>query len=149
ESALAKLPNHKLSGADVVAAVKHLAHSGFLIASNKAKAGSPRPTFDVIVVRGANRKAIQPVVGRVMLDLMGDAKVQSVTKAGRSVKVVARAKAGNWAWWVEKEDLVIAPAGVEDVDSIVEVVDGKKPNAASHPLRAELAKPEAGFEPVV
>ncbi len=38
--------------------------------------------------------------------------------------------------------------GNNKVDEILAVIDGKRPSAVNHPLRAELTKPESGFEPV-
>jgi prepilin-type processing-associated H-X9-DG protein len=48
-------------------------------------------------------------------------------------------------WWVEQGDLILIDN--DAFDTIVGVIDGKQPSAASHPLRAALTQPKDSFEP--
>ncbi len=80
--------------------------------------------------------------------MMGGAAAKpqiSKRSTGRQVVVMNGPQPdANWAWWVEKDDVVIALNGPEAADVIGEVLDGKRPNAIEHPVRVELEKPEGG-----
>src|SRR5262249_11967043 len=47
-----------------------------------------------------------------------------------------------------KSDLVFVPGPPQNADLIIDVLDGKRPNAIDHPIRAALAKTENGLAPV-
>ena len=66
-------------------------------------------------------------------------------RGARSLSIVGEAG----GWWAEGDDLVLAPPPLANVDTILDAIDGKAPNVASSPLRNELARPEAGFEPAL
>ena len=72
----------------------------------------------------------------------------------RSVVIVPGATPKqSWAWWSEKNDLVLAaqPSSGKDrrgAERVIEVLDGKRPGAVGHPIHAELAKGKGTFQPV-
>ncbi|AGA25752.1 hypothetical protein [Singulisphaera acidiphila] len=150
ERLLSSRPDRRVTGSEVVKLVENLAQSGFVAAvagipEHPAKWGS------VLVLRGAARKELRPITGRLLVMLGGTGTKPQVSKrsTGRQVVVMAGPQPGsNWAWWVEKDDVVIALNGPETADVIGEILDGKRPNAIEHPARVELEKPEAGMEPV-
>jgi hypothetical protein len=154
---LGKLPGPAaaLPWADVLTGVKHVAHAGVLLAlahDAKADAKDKEPFRGVVVLRGAARKEVRPLFARLLGAMMGpNGKPQSVAKGSRKVVAVAAPgpQGGKWIWWIEKEDLVIAPWGDKDADAIIETLDGKRPNAAEAPLRAELMKAEGEFQPAL
>ncbi|MDR3637924.1 MAG: hypothetical protein P4L84_29230, partial [Isosphaeraceae bacterium] len=53
-----------------------------------------------------------------------------------------------WAWWAEKDDVVIALDKPDTADAVIDVIDGKKASAVDQPTRIELAKTDNGFLPV-
>ena len=69
---------------------------------------------------------------------------ESETRNGRKLTVI-----NGGAWWDEKNDLILTPPPIENASTILSVIDGKTPSAATHPIRVELAKPESGFTPVL
>jgi hypothetical protein len=159
DKALNYFPNHKLSGAELLALGKHAARSGFMLALNANPPGGPdagtvRGTF---VIRGAAAtKELRVLSAKLMGWMMGNEKPRPERKDARTLIVVSAAglpgSAGdnsqNWAWWIEKNDLAMAfpyPAGT---DSVVAALDGKAPSAVEHTALKELFKPEAGFQPV-
>lgn len=117
--------------------VNHVKDHGFLIAFF----GDPQSPTALAVIRGAG----QGEPSRVMGALFGPEKApksEPVEKAGRMVHSFSQ----DSSWWVEGDDLVL----VEDrgFAAVVAALDGKGPNASNSPIRAALAKPRDGFEPV-
>ncbi len=153
--ALERLPNSKLTGADVLAVTKHLARFGFVAAMNHTPKGAePTPPSGTLVIRAVMGKDAVGGFGRLIGALTGAVKTQKLSKNGRYVVIVpigvdteGKPKA-TWTWWVEKDtDLVVAfGKGAEDL--AMAVIDGKTPNAVDHPIRAELARAEGGFIPI-
>jgi len=155
DKALAFRPQSKVSGAEVVAMIKHVARSGFVASLNmwaKDEAGRPGGSVTV-VVRGAAGRFVRPMFSRAMGGLMASSKPQVVKKGGRNVVEVtpaanAKGKSPAWSWWAEGDDLVIAP-GPGSAEAIMAVLDGKRPSAVNNPARAELTNTEGGgFRPV-
>ena len=141
ERMLTYSPTQKISGADVSLLVKHVASQGFVLAGVANDKGTPT----VIVFRGGYAaRDSRPAFGRLMGNMMGASKFSSIKRAGRTVAQVTPASGKSWYWWPEQGDLVIA----ENADAVIAVLDGKSPNAVDHPLRAALAKTEAGFSPL-
>jgi prepilin-type processing-associated H-X9-DG protein len=148
ETALAAAPGARVTGGDVVAMAKHAARSGFVFAAC-GKPG-PEPPVVVWVLRGAAREDARGLFNRLVgqLNRSGD-KPQSVVRAGgREVFEIKSEQGAGWSWWAEKDDLVIAMASPTSVDAIIETLDGERPNAIEHPIRAELARPEGDFTPL-
>jgi hypothetical protein len=165
EKAVSLDPNHKVSGADVVTLVKHATHAGWALAVHVAPgaggstpAGALPPIRVSLVVRGVTGKDLRPLTSRLLGWAMGsDAKPHIERKEGRPIVIVPHAQpaggtgsAGEtaWAWWPEKDDLVVAapyPAGPE---AVLAAIDGKAPTAAEHAIVQELGKSEGSFDPV-
>jgi hypothetical protein len=169
EKAVAVIPNRRLSGPEIVTLVKGAAKSGWVFAIHIGpKADDLRVTF---VVRGAASKELKPISSRLMGWLMGtDTKYKVERKEARTMVAVpaggttppaggetapaggARLLAGGaswgWAWWPEKNDLVIGAPYPAATDAIIAALDGKTPSAVDHPVVQELKKPEGTFEPV-
>jgi len=145
DKALAARPGSKITGADAVAMLKMLAQRGFAFGLNVDAKGD-KPVHATLVVRAAAAREYRPQFSRLIGTLMGGAKPQVVKKGTRSVVVVPRA-AGSWAWWAEGNDVVFGLISADDADVTIETLDGKRPGAVDHPVRAELAREEAGFHP--
>jgi prepilin-type processing-associated H-X9-DG protein len=121
----------------VIGCFKELARQGFVLGVWGSDSGD---LHHVTVIRGAARGDL-----RRLYDLWpahqiaGQQANAAVEKAGRTIETM-----DNQSWWFEKDDLVLT----DQPDLIVVVLDGKRPNAVDHPLRAALRKGEDGFEPV-
>jgi len=155
DKALAFVPNHKLTGPEMVTLVKHAFHSGCVLAVNIDPKG-PEHTRGTFVLRGATAREFRPVTARLLGWLMGSAKPQSAVKEGRQLVVVpATGSAGSsgafdrgWVWWAEQDDLVAGLFSPSSADAIIATLDGKSPSALDHPIVKDLTKPEGTFQPV-
>ena len=147
DRALAANPNRKVNGAEVVALGKMLAQRGFAFGLNVDPKGD-RPVHATLVVRSAAAREYKAAFSRSMGMLMGSTKPQLVKKEGRAVANVGD-KGHTWAWWAEpgENDVVFAIASADDADLVIETANKKRPSAADHPVRVELAKADNGFEP--
>ena len=151
------VPNHKITGPDVVAIAKHMATYGFVFAMNQTgPAAAPTPPTFTFVVRSIKGRDAFVSFGRMLGTAMGATKPQTLAKGGRYIVLVPTAKGedgkpkeATWAYWMEKEsDLVIAIGKGAESITVMAVIDGKKPNAVDHPVRTELARSEGGFLPI-
>jgi hypothetical protein len=160
DKALSNVANNKVSGAECVTLIKHVAHHGFaggFRVVGKGGDSATTPEFHgALVFRGASTKEMRSISSRAMGWMMGGpSKARIDQREGRRMVVVSRPAPGqegkeiSWAWWPEKDvDLVLStgfPAGVE---SVLASVDGKIPGATDHPSVKELTKPEADFDAV-
>jgi hypothetical protein len=146
------LPNRRLSGPEVVTVVKHVAQHGC------AWALHAKPTADsfslAVVFRGASGKEIRPLSSRLLGSMMGSGEQPRIErKEGRPIVVVPHSYPGApkdsaWAWWPEKDDLVLTVPFPSAPEAVLAALDGKAPSAADHPIVRELAKPEGSFDPV-
>jgi hypothetical protein len=143
------LPVRKITGAELVKVVKYMVHHGYVFAMSVE--GPNKETVKVhLVARNGAAKEIRNISARFLGLFMGSLKRELVRKGGRSVVVVSKPKAGDWAWWDEKGDLVVTFGQSADADQIIETLDGKKPSAAEHPTRVALQKStEDEFVPYV
>ncbi len=124
--------------ADTRSIFEHIARHGFVVAV-AGKMGA-KPTV-VAAVRDAGRVETRPRFDRLFG--RADGKPQPTTvHQGRKIAVAHRGGAA-WSWWYEGNDLVLLPSGV-DLDPLLAMIDGKRPNASTHPLRSEVAEPEGG-----
>lgn len=137
-SLLASAPFAKPSGQEVVNLVKYLGRSGLVVAVS----GSDENSMSVmLVIRGGAKGDF-----RRFFDQYANPKIPGaepaapVAKAGRTLYPL-----GGAFWWAEKDDLVVASSN-KAVDLILDVIDGKKPNATTHPIRTQLAKATTGVE---
>ena len=138
----------KPTGAEAVILVEHLLRSGFAVGITSpkgAEGAEPSKTRIVVVVRDAARKDVRRVFAKVM-GVGGEPKV--VVKGARKLFDVASPDGESWNWWPEKNDLVVAGPPAAHADAILETLDGKRPNAVDHPIRAALAKAADGFTPI-
>jgi hypothetical protein len=157
DKALSYVPNRKLSGAETVTLIKHLANSGWVIAAHARPAGATVDPAIMMVFRGATSKEIRPLTSRILGSVMGtEVRPRIERKEGRPLVVVPRAappgsaagKETAWVWWPEKDlDLVICEHFPADVDAVLATLDGKAPSATEHPTVRELSKPEGDFDP--
>jgi prepilin-type processing-associated H-X9-DG protein len=152
DRALAAKPSpQNPTGAEAVAMLEQIARSGFLIAvhapENKDPKADPMVT---IILRGIASQGQSGPFGKLIAVLNDPSqKPKQVTKAGRTLNLLARGSTEEMAWWFEKNDLVLCPVSAKNADVILETLDGKRPSASNHPTRAALAKADKGFEPVL
>src|SRR5262249_29979833 len=147
ERAVANVPNRKLSGAEVVTVAKHVLHNGFAF-EIAGKPSQKDPDCVALVLRGAARKDVRALFGRLIGTSSGPGKPQIVSKAGNRKVIVASGPTSKWAWWTEKDDVVCVLDRPESADVVIECLEGKRPNAVDQPTRAELAKADGDFQPV-
>ena len=110
----------------------------------------------MMVIRGGSRREARATFGGLIRALSGaTGKPQSVKMGGeRSVVIMPGATPKqSWAWWAERNDLVLAakPTSTKDrrgAERVIEVLDRKRPGAVEHPILAELAKGKGPFQPV-
>ncbi len=155
DAALAQAPGEaKPSGKHVVAAIERWARSGFVVGVNGKLGPAPRI---VEVFAGAGGGDVGKDV-RGLLDLLTKATGPSevVTREDGRKVTVSKSPQGqpngtSTAWWFEGDDLVIVLPGTEEnVQAIVDTIEGKRPSAVDNPTRAELTKVTSdGFEPVL
>ena len=143
EKAIAGIPPvpDKPTAPQTVAALKYLLGKGFVVGVYGKMPGIPS---GVIVIRGAESVEGKKTIG-FLRRLMETApnKAQEARK-GRKIAVVE-----GGAWWTEKEDLVVAFPPIENVDAVLDTLDGKIESVLKLPLRDDLAKVEDGFTPVL
>jgi len=153
----------RVKPADVIETVKYVARHGFVVGAWGK--GDVKPDVVVVIRRGdrpeirrwfdAFVKTLPPAQGvdrgprpkrRAVSTLppaqgVDQSRTTPIQKAGRTLHPL---NGPFTAWWSEKEDLVITSSP----DAVLAALDGKQPSAVNHPLRAQLAKAENGFEPV-
>ena len=148
DKGLALAPSSKITGADAVATVKMLAQRGFAFGARVDPKGTGIKALDLtLVVRTAAAKEYRPQFARLVGTFMAGSKAQAVKKGTRSVVSVA-GKSNTWTWWAEGNDVVFDLGSPEEIDPILDTLDGKRPSAVEHPMRVELARDESGFVPV-
>jgi hypothetical protein len=133
----------RVKGVDAVEIVKRIARNGFVF----AVFGKPQKRWQyVIVLRQGDRPeikiALQSLAASRRDEAQEKAEASSFEKVGRKLH---RFGSGQ-VYWVEKDELILT--GQSEADEILEVIDGRRPSAIEHPLRAELFKAAEGFQPV-
>lgn len=138
-----------LTGAERVTIIEHALRNGFVFAlQGKQGTADAADGHAVFVLRNAAAKDARPVFGKLLGQLMGSkSKPTSQVKGTRKTVLVTPEGGKPWAWWAEKDDLVIAPSA-GDVDVILAALEGKVKSAVDHPQRKELAAPEGDFQPI-
>jgi prepilin-type processing-associated H-X9-DG protein len=132
-----------VKGVDAVEIVKRIARNGFVA----AVFGKPGERWRYLVAfrqcdRPEIRAALVSLAANVRGEGEGNAEVGPIDKAGRTLY---RFGSGH-VWWAEKGDLIVTAES--EADEILGVIDGRRPSAVEHPLRAELFKAKGGFDPV-
>ena len=157
DKAMTFVPNHRLSGPEIVSLWKGATKSGWVLALNLNPKGPDhlRATF---VQRGAVSKELKPISSKLMGWMMGtNPKYKIDKKDGRTIVAVSTGSAANasaealnagWAWWAENDDLVVSSPSATGADAVIAALDGKTAAAIDHPVIKELKKPEATFQPI-
>jgi len=144
ERLLKDVPGRKITGRETVKLLKHLGQSGFQVTFVSVP-DHPAKSALVVVLRGAAQKDIREAASRLIVSFGEKGAKPTISKrpTGRQVVLMkGGATGGDWTWWPENNDIVIASTGVEAADLVAEVLDGKRPNAVDHPIRVELQKGE-------
>ena len=133
----------RVKGVDAVEIMKKIARNGFVL----AVFGKPKERLRYLVVlrqcdRPEVRAALQSLAASRRGEALEDALAESIEKAGRTLHRFG----SDHVWWVEKGELILTAQS--EADEILEVINGRRPSAIDHPLRAKLFKAEAGFDPV-
>ncbi len=145
EQALATTPPAgRPKSSEVLVWLKSVANDGFAFGLLGSLKNDP-PMF-VLTVRNASKNGI-----KALFDSFDDPKkpARIERRGSRSLKFNPDPNS-NDVFWLEGDDLVLmsSPAKVNP-DGVIAAIEGKAPNVASNPIRVELAKIEAGFEPVL
>ncbi len=139
EMALASAqPPPPIKSAEIIELAKHGLKQGAVFG---VWGKAPRDVHYVTVIRGGDRPEVKKVMDLALAaNRKGADEAAPVQKAGRTIHTASK----DMSWWIEKGDLVFSDAP----DTVLDVLDGKSPNAVDHPLRAPLAKGGDGFQPV-
>jgi len=107
--------------------------------------GEPPRALDVFLwaFRNGNKNGLRPLLER----LDAASTPRRIEKRGARSLHFQSGGIREIAWWAEGDDVIVAPGPA--VDLILAAIAGKGPNASTHPIRAELARPGAGFEPAL
>ncbi len=144
EHAMAQSPEKgRPKTSEAVGALKALVKDGFVFGM---AGGPPRPPSVVFAVRNAAKNGILALVRR--LDAEDDTKPKTERRGSRTVNIKVEGPSTS-AWWAEGDDLVMLSFADTSYNDVVAAIDGKAPSATTHPIRAELAKPEGGVDPVI
>ncbi len=138
-------PDRQVKPATVIDLVKHVAKYGGVFAVwIKFAADAPQNGGFVYVARRGDRPDVNRMLeAAVRRDFRGGpagADRPPVQKSGRTYHPLDQEN----GWWFEKGDLVVS----NRPDDVIDVLDGKRPNAVDHPLRIALTKARDGFQPV-
>ena len=153
ERALASGPGgddkRRLTGAELLTQVEHAFRAGFAFGINR-RTGEPKPYCVGLVLRCAARGEVRGPIARLIdAEQTPLARAEAVAKpGGRKVIVVRDQRGRGFAWWSEGEDLAFSLVAPDGADAMIDALDGRAPDATGHPLRAELAQAEEGFQPV-
>ena len=127
-----------LKASEFVQLYKVMARDGFVMGLAGGLAGEP---LAVMVFRNGAKNG-----AREFLIKTGPQKEKKTERKGsRSITTFGQ---GGGAWWTEGDDLVFVTRN-DKADAVLAVIEGKVPNATTNPIRTELAKADAGFEPVL
>jgi prepilin-type processing-associated H-X9-DG protein len=130
----------KPEGAKVVKAVEALFQRGMAV--GVVDTDGPGPGLLVAVVRdGAKPELLDGFLTLERIPGMPASKTRE--RRGRTVHEV-----GTGSWWLEKGDLVLTSVAPDALDGLLDVLDGKAPNALDHPIRVELTRSTPELEPV-
>jgi hypothetical protein len=150
-SVLSKQSDTSINGKELTTVLRHLAKSGFAVGINRA-GGIGTPRCFCVVVRDGAKGDFHKIADRVLRAGAGPrAPVRDIPKSGgRTIHQLARSAAGTTAWWSEGDDLVVSLVAANGADVIIEVLEGRAPNATAHLNRQALLQSEdiRGFEPV-
>ena len=133
----------RVTGADVVGFVKHIARNGFVVGVSRKGPGHFR---FVAVLRRADRpefKRLLEFVGAADRHAGDDEKTDTpaIKQAGRTLHRLG----AEAVWLVEKGDLILTSKA--NADESLAVQSGDHQTAIDDPLRAELVKAADGFLP--
>jgi prepilin-type processing-associated H-X9-DG protein len=149
ERILSVTPGQPLTAKELRLVVEHAARNGFALGVVR-KPEEPRPSFVGLVLRGAAKGKVRETVEKVMgAGKAPGSKTETLDKPkGRQVVVQSSTGMPGFAWWPEGEDLAFSLASPAGVDLMIEVLDGRRPDATGHPDRAALARSDDGFTPI-
>ena len=149
DNAMADAPPGRLSATEIVFLAKHVFKSGFVFALHHTQAGEEG--YRVVgAFRGAGRAEVRPIVDKLLVAarLSGVDGVAKATQAGRELTSPATPGLPP-AWWIEGGEDLVLTIGTNAADAVLDVLDGKSKPATDQPIRAELAKVEKGFQPLL
>ncbi len=124
------------TGAQLARVLEAIPRDGFVVG---VAGRPPAEPHLVLAVRGGAQGEV-----REALDLLVKGKPRQ--KAGRAVSTLGGKGDAATVCWFEGNDLVVTTE--RDVERIAAVIDGKSPSALTHPIRAELVRPDKDFEAV-
>jgi hypothetical protein len=150
ERLLSKNPSpNRMVGGDLVAIAKHVARHGALFAFY-GNDKNPNDGNAVVVFRSGATKEMRAVFARFLFSFAkAEGKAKQVAQRDRTLVVMPGAvQKESWVWWTEQDDLVLVLEKSPTLDIVLDVLDGRRPSAVEHPIRAKLIQTESGFTPV-
>ncbi|QDV33492.1 hypothetical protein [Tautonia plasticadhaerens] len=147
-------PAGVMTGPEVALIAEHIARQGFVAASPADDERGEH--YMVLVIRKGAHRDVRAVFGKLIGTIAAQGtKPQVVSKGGNRQVVVmdlpafGDAEGGDWAWWIEGEDLVFVFDGSDGADRVIAALDGQEPNAVEDPIRRELMAVDGSFQPVM
>jgi len=151
DAMLAAMPpdEKKPTGKEMMDLASNLMRSGFAFAVNRHP-GDQKPFSIGLVIRGGATGTPREMLGRLIDSANGaGVKTERVMKpGGRRVMMVSSPDGTGFAWWAEGDDLAVSIMIPQNVDAMLDALDGRSPDATKNDARSELAKTKDGFEPV-
>jgi hypothetical protein len=146
-------PAGVMTGPEVATIAEHIARHG-LLAASPADA-ERKETFAIVVLRKAAHREVRGLFGKLIGTIASPGTKPQVSSKGGGRQVVvmdlpplAVKDGGDWAWWIEGDDLVFVFNGSEGADRVIAALDGQEPNAVDDPVRQELLAADGTFQPV-
>jgi len=135
-------PGDRPTAKEVVRMIEEVAGDGVAIALIGSAA--PVPPRVVVAFRDGDRNGIRALFGK--LDAASNPKPKAARRGSRTIQL-DEGGPNKTSWWVEGSDVILASTSA--IDTVLAAIDGEAPSAATSPIRAELVRPEPGFEPVL
>jgi prepilin-type processing-associated H-X9-DG protein len=135
-------PGKRIGGTQIVEHIKHMARAGLACA---VWGQAPNDTRFLLVLRQADGSGIIRLLEAAASASRPEGAAEpanpaAISRAGRTLHPLG----ADGIWWLEKGDVILT--GKDKADEVLAVLDGKQPSALGHPLRAEVARAQEGFE---
>ena len=133
----------RIKGVDAIETAKSIARNGFVFAIF----GKPQKQWPyVVVLRRGDRPEIKSFLQSLAASRGGEAEEKAETGTFEHSGRTLHHFGSGQVYWVEKGELILT--GRREADEILEVIDGRRPSATKHPLRAALFRAEQAFNTV-
>ena len=135
----------KITAKEVVRLLQEVAGDG--LAMGVVGGPDPNATRVVLVFRNGDRNGVRAMLGKLGALTKPGPKAERRGSRSIQVETAGAEKSGKAAWWVEGSDVIFTEASA--IDGTLAAIDGKASSALTIPLRMEITRTDAGFEPTL